>query len=82
VDAPMDESGGLSDVLAHGNLAANELVVRLQDLEPVVAVEGRGLEKPRVRAVRVVHDVPQAGIGCPVTAAKCKAPCTRTRKIA
>jgi hypothetical protein len=46
VDATVDESRRLRDVLADENPAANELIARLQDLEPVVAVERRGLEQP------------------------------------
>ena len=39
VDAAVDETDGLEQVLAHEDAAADELVGRLVDLEPVVSVE-------------------------------------------
>jgi hypothetical protein len=74
VNAPVDESGRLGHVLTDWNSTTDELVARLQDLQPVVTVEGRDLEQSGAQALGASHAGPRTAIACHLTSVQCKAP--------
>jgi hypothetical protein len=55
MDAAVHDAGRLSDVLPDRDSGPHELVAALDELEPVMAVEGRDVEQPGAQDAFLTH---------------------------